>query len=116
MFERGPFRMAVRVTWRDVKRIQHMGLFHKIVGYSYGGGEFPKKLCHHVPPGLLTYFEMKGLDPLFSRLMGREAGPLMASLLTRIPGLLQVPFCLIEPVVLASGHLRNILTPSGKPC
>ena len=76
MFERGPFRVSVRVSSRHIEVVEHLGFIDKM---RCRLRQFGDELRHRMPPGFLTEREMEGFDRLLCGLLRGKAAPLVAA-------------------------------------
>ncbi len=67
----------------------------------------PSSVLTVCPPCLKMEAFIDGLDSLFRGLLRREARPVMVTVLAGVPGVTQISFSLLEPVVSAKRHGRK---------
>src|SRR5262249_16185862 len=104
MLERRPLGMAVRIARRDVEGVEDPTLLDKHPGNGDRGRELAEEPSDDVAPRLLSEMEVQGPHGHLGRLLGGEAGPLVASVPPGGAGLLEVPKRLQQPVARSIRH------------
>ena len=67
-------------------------------------GQIPEKTRNGMPPPFSAFCKNETFDRLFCRLLGGETGPIIIAVFSRVIGVLQVSFRLLEPVNRSVNH------------
>jgi len=98
--------MSIRIPGRNIEIIENLCLFYKIL-WSFNR-QFRKQLRDHMPPGFLAQKQMQRFNRQFSRLLGCETGPLMATVPFRRLSLFKVSLSLVQPIIRSVRHRMSI--------